>query len=262
MRERALVLKDRYLELAVNQRLYINALGCLMMFFITLPIIGLEYARGSFFLFMLFWILAIAKDLLDLFKKVQATILGKALLIVMLSLSTNLAVSIASLVVNDVTGVDPSKFPHTLAFVSILLIPLLVAGAFGLLYLALLLALPFATMFLVFSDEGFRQLLMPGYKASKDLRYPVVTRCVQFASFVIFFGFMGSMSGRWAQDYDGFLSSTTRSFVYHLEMYSKAPCELPAGSRAAFIADERVLLGTKSGDQISLTLGQCKVPSL
>lgn len=262
LRQRALAWKSSYLELAVNQRLYINAMVCLALFLICRPILGMGNSEGLFLFFMLFWVVAIAKDLIDLFKKVQATILGKALLVVLLSLSTNLAISIASLVVNNVTGVDPSKFPHALAFVSILLIPFLVAAGFGLLYMILILAAPFAMMFLMFPDEEFRRLIMPGYKASSDLRHPVITRCVQFVSFAVFFGFAGNMSGRWAQSYDSFLSSTTLSFIYHLEMYGKAPCPLPKGARAAFTSDDRVLLGMKVRDTITVKLAQCKAPSL
>src|SRR6266508_4567233 len=106
---------DRYFRLQVNQRLYINTIAILITFLVISVVTGFKGAKGVFFIFIAFWIVAIFYDLITLYKKVYESVLGKGFLVILFSLCTNFAIVLSSQLVNDITGVDPSKFPHTIA---------------------------------------------------------------------------------------------------------------------------------------------------
>ena len=119
-----------YFRLYVNQRLYVNSFVLLAAYFAVSPLLGAEKAKGLLFLFLACWVIAIAYDLIALYKKTYETVLGKALLVLLFSLCANMAIVLSSQVVNDIAGVDPSKFPHTIALLSILTIPFFIAAGF------------------------------------------------------------------------------------------------------------------------------------
>lgn len=247
-----------YFRLHVNQRLYVNAIVALVIFFISSTIFGVQNSRSLLVLFLLFWSVAICYDLLALYKKVYETIIGKALFVILLSFCTNIAIALSSQVVNSVVGVDPSKFPHTVTLLSILTIPFFVALGLGALYALLLLATPLLLMFHLLPDDNARRILVPGYSPSSPVPYKKTTRIIQLLSVAVFCGFLFSFSQRFSSTYDSFLAKTARSFLYNFEMYPKVPCALSPGSKAAFLSDDKILVGTKDSSGIAFSLRECK----
>ena len=160
--------RDGYFTLRVNQRLYVNAAVTLVAYLMTLAALGPQSARGMLFIFFAFWTAAIAYDLIALYKKVYETVLGKTFLVVLFSLCTNLSITLSSQLVNDIVGVDPSKFPHTVAFLSILSIPFFVAVGFGIVYFSLLVLTPLLLMFHAIPHDKAKEVLIPGYSNSRD----------------------------------------------------------------------------------------------
>lgn len=250
--------RDGYFRLQVNQRLYINATVMLIAFLISSAFLAPQDAKGVLIVFVAFWIAAIGFDLMALYKKVYESLLGKGFLVVLLSLCTNLAIVLSSQLVNDIAGVDPSKFPHTIALLSILSIPFFIAAGFGILYFGLLLATPLLLMFHTLPDDRAREVLIPGYCASLSIPYQKTTRAIQFISLSIFCGFVFTLSQKVSRSYETFLTDTARSFLYQMEMYPKAPCNIVPGSRAAFLDDEKILVGEKNSAGIVFKVRECK----
>lgn len=250
--------RDGYFRLQVNQRLYINATVMLIAFLISSAVLGPQGAKGVLIIFFVFWIAAICYDLVTLYKKVYESVLGKGFLVILLSLCTNFAIVLSSQLVNDISGVDPSKFPHTIALLSILSIPFFIAAGFGILYFCLLLATPLLLMFHTLPDDKAKEILIPGYCASPSITYQKTTRTIQFISLAVFCGFVLTLSQKVTRSYETFLTDTARSFLYQMEMYPKATCAIEPGSRAAFLSDEKILIGEKNAAGIVFKVRDCQ----
>ena len=249
---------ESYFRLHVNQRLYVNSFVLLAAYFAASPLLGAERAKGLLFLFLAFWVIAIAYDLIALYKKTYETVLGKALLVLLFSLCANMAIVLSSQVVNDIAGVDPSKFPHTIALLSILTIPFFIAAGFGILSIVLLIAIPFLMMVHTLPDEKAKAVFFPGLVPAETIPYPRTTRLIQLFSFAVFCGVVYSSSQKSAKSYETFLTETARSFLFQFEMYAKSPCAVSSGSRIAFLGDGKILVGSTSNAVVTFQVQECK----
>jgi hypothetical protein len=196
--------------------------------------------------------------LIGLYKKIYESVLGKAFLLLLLSLCTNVAIALSSQLVNEIVGIDPSKFPHTIALLSVLSIPFFIAAAFGILYALLMVTSPLLLMFHSLPDEKMKEVVIPGYSTKPSIPYQKTTRIIQFISFTFFCGFVYAMSHKVTKGYETFLTDTARSFIYTMEMYPKAPCVLEPGSKVAFLSDDKILVGTKNSTGITFKRSECK----
>jgi len=258
IRNTLIKIHSSYFRLQVNQRLYVNTIVILIVFFTVSVVTGFKGAKSIFFIFIALWIVAIFYDLIAMYKKVYESVLGKGFLVILLSLCTNFAIVLSSQLVNDITGVDPSKFPHTIALLSILSIPIFVSAGFGILYFVILLTSPLLLMFHTMADDKAKEVLIPGYSASPSIPYQKTTRAIQLISFAVFCSLVFTLSQKVMRSYETFLTDTARSFLYQMEMYPKAPCVIKAGGRVAFLSDEKVLIGEKNSTGIVFKVQECK----
>lgn len=258
IRNTLIKIRDNYFRLQVNQRLYVNTIVILITFFTVSVVTGFKGAKSVYFVFIALWIAAIFYDLIALYKKVYESVLGKGFLVILLSLCTNFAIVLSSQLVNDITGVDPSKFPHTIALLSILSIPIFISAGFGILFFVVLLASPLLLMFHTMDEDKAKEVLLPGYSASPSIPYQKTTRIIQLISFAVFCGLVFSLSQKVMRSYETFLTDTARSFLYQMEMYPKAPCGIKAGCRVAFLGDEKILIGEKNSTGIVFKVQKCK----
>jgi hypothetical protein len=252
---------DEYFKLQINQRLYVNALIILIVFLIGSTLLGLQYTKGILIIFSAYWIAAIYCDLMVLYKKIYESVLGKGFLLILFSLCTNFAVVLSSQLINDIVGVDPSKFPHTIVLLSILTIPFFIAVGCAILYVGfflIFLIFPLLLMFLTMRSNKAKEFFVPGYCISPTIPYQKTTRTVQFISFAIFCAVVLGLSQKVARSYEAFLTNTARSFLYQQEMYPKAPCALDPDSRIAFLSDEKILVGQKGSTGIAFKIHECK----
>lgn len=251
-------IRDGYFRLQVNQRLYVNTIAMLVAFLISSAVLGPQGAKGVLVFFFAFWIAAICYDLTALYKKVYESVLGKGFLVIFISLCTNFAIVLSNQLVNYIAGVDPSMFPHTIGLLSILNIPILIAGGFSVLHIVLLVTAPMLLMFQALPDNKVKEVLIPGYSASSSIPYQKTTRAIQLISFAVFCGFAFTYSQKVMQSYETFLTDTARSFLFQMEMYPNAPCGIEPGSRAAFLNEEKLLIGEKSSSGIMFKVRECK----
>lgn len=247
-----------YLSLNINQRLYINALVTFLFFLLSLGVLDKNNAKGFFYLFCIFWFFAIVNDFLAAYKRIYETVIGKGFLILSLAICTNLSIALSSQLINDIVGIDPSKLPHTIAFLSILLIPIFITLAIGVLYFMLIVISPLLFMFQFSLDDKAKEVLVPGYSATPKIAYQKQTRVVQVISFIVFCGFIFSASQKALPTYEKFLTKTASSFIFNMEMYSKAPCVIEKETKVAFIADGIVLIGSKTPAGFLFKTQECK----
>lgn len=247
----------RYFSLDVNQRLYTNALVLFALFCVTKLTIGGEMSEGLYLLFILFWVVAIGCDLTAIYKKIYETLLGKALLLIVFSLCANVAIVLSSQIVNGITGVDPSKFPHTVALISILLIPMFVVLGFGILSFTMPIVVPVFMMAYTLPDPKAKAIFFPGLATRETTLYPKITRFVQLISFTIFCVFIYSSLHKSSSTYEAFLTETAQSFLYQFEMYGKTQCAIDGESRNALLGDGKVLVGIKKQSIINFELRDC-----
>ncbi|NJA08277.1 hypothetical protein HC024_21490 [Methylococcaceae bacterium WWC4] len=196
--------------------------------------------------------------MVNLYEKLSRSALVKAGLLIVASFSTNFALSISSLLVNEITGINPSSFPHTVALISILCIPLFISLGLGISLVAIVLLSPLFIALLAFPDDKTNKILFPYYSTNQNIPYFRTTRTVQIISFFIFCGYVVYFAKDTANGYVSFLSDTARDYIYQWEMYPKSPCETASGTRVAFLGDSKLLVAEKNGKDISFTVQTCK----
>jgi hypothetical protein len=177
-------------------------------------------------------------------------------LLIVVGGGTNVAIAMAAQVVNDLVGIDPSRFVHTIAFVSMHTAVILILLAMSLLsFVGLGLALPY--LFLNWAnDEQSLASLFPWYKAAEAMPYKRLTVTVQVVSFLA----LGLIAYSWVKDgkpFEDFVKGNARWFLYSFEMYEKAPCALGEGQRVAFLEGGKVLVADQMENAIVFRVQPC-----
>ncbi|MDQ7984078.1 hypothetical protein QYS36_03890 [Pseudomonas sp. G34] len=248
---------EAYKSLQPNQQSYLNAFALFILFLVLKPF-DWELKKSFLALAVLFWGMAMISDLLSFYKKTAETLLGKLFYIGSFAFGTNLAIALATQVLNSVTGVDPGQFTHTIAFTSLLVAPPLLLF---IAIVALVIGTMFFTVFFMFQtlpDDASRLMMFPWYKGGAQIvRYKGLTALVQMVSLVAVFSFAYSYSQDESTAYGEFVESKTRWFLYNFEMFQKTSCQIEEGQRVAFLRDGNVLVGRMDGDEISFIVRAC-----
>lgn len=247
-----------YSQLQANQRLYLNAFGFLVAFLVAKIFQASDVEQVVLVLFLTFWTIAITFDLVSLYKRIYETVIGKALIVVLFSICANVAIALSSQAVNDITGVDPSKFPHTVALLSILTIPVFIMVGSGFLSIILLGFIPVFIMIDTISYEKVKVVFFPWLASTEKISYPKITRSVQIISFAVFCALIFGWYQKKSKNYETFLTETAQSFLYELEMYPKSSCKVASGVRVGFLGDGQILVGSKTGSTFTFLVQECK----
>lgn len=248
-----------YKELLPNQRAYLNGAVFLAISFALKPFTA-DGSTAALILAAASWGLAMIADLSALYRKVFDTIFGKLIALAVVALLTNLAVAMAAGGVNEMVGIDPARFIHTITFSAALFaIPLVAIG----LYFIVLLGMAFLFLYLMFvtlPNEETKLLIYPWYKAGVVPRYRGLTAFAQVGSVIV----LSIVAFHWYQNnqkaYWDTVQDWSRSFLYTFEMFEKAPCKLEKGQRVAFLDGDRVLVASKAGEAITFKVTQCVAP--
>jgi len=260
-KELGTAIRKIYSQLDVSQRLYVHVFVLLVAYVVSAMLPWQDLKTALLFLGFGFWILAICNDLLALYKTLYESVLGKALLLIVFSMCANFTIALSGQGVNNIVGVDPSKFPHTIALLSVLAIPVLIFAALSILGVFILVAIPFFMMVHTIPDEKAKTIFFAGLLPKETILYPRTTRLIQLISFAVFCWVAIDTSKKNMDHYEAFLTDTAKSFLYEFEMYSKAPCELSKGSRVAYLGEGYVLVGSKVGSVITFSVKECKFNS-
>lgn len=245
-----------YGALLPNQKAYVNA-ALFFAIYLALELFGWEVAKGAAALALLSWGMALTSDLLAFYNRFSGSPLGKLLLVAVVAGGVNIAIAVSAQTVNGLVGVDPGKFVHTIAFVSMFESAMLI-----LLFLSVLFVVGFALGFFYLmvhwsSDERFLSMIFPWYRTEVSVPYKRLTITVQVVSFLVLCGFSFS----WVKDgqpgYRTFVDDGARWFLYTFEMYQKAPCALRDGQRVAFLDGDQALVASNDGEAITFQIQPC-----
>lgn len=244
----------RYMALRRGSRLHINA-G--IIFAVYLLFRGVFEAASHSLLLLAFcaWLVAIYTDLAGLYRRIYETLIGKALLAVAFVAATVLAHAISGLVVNGVTGVDPSKFPYAETLVSLMAIPFLVFLAAVPAFILLILFGPFVVLHLGQGLGALRFLAGQDIKVESSVKQ--TSGWIHLFSWVIFVAFTFQMGRLVTARYEVLVSNFARDFIFNFEMYGHSRCVGAKGERVAFIGGSEVLVARRQGDGVVFDVRQC-----
>lgn len=257
---------DRYFVFPAELRRYINILALLLTYFFAQYFLGKEaaFTQGLWAAFVVYWLVTLGQDSISFYNWIYKSPVGKLSLFLLASIGAVLTTTLTSLMINSITGIDPSEFPQTLAMFSIFNIPLLLIISLALLYIALLPLLLILTTFWMMTSEPqgkeskIISIVFPGYRIKEDTTpHQRKTRIFQILSLftlsVVAFNSLQS----YTSNYSNFITDQVRAFLFNMEMYDKAPCQLEANTRVAFLDEDKVLIGTKGKDTITFKIGTC-----
>jgi len=247
-----------YKKLDTRQRLYCNLFFFSVIFIIGCVFFDAEQRRVFLILIVLYWTSTVVFETLSIYKKICNYTLGKALLLIGFTLCTNISLAIAGVIINDVTTVAPTNFPHALILVSIAIIPFIMAIIMLVIYFALFITLPIWGVVIFVYDNKLKKILLPGYEPQDGVFLYKTTKLIQVLSIGCYCVFFHSLFNSILDDYTKFLYSKAQSFIYTFEMYGKSPCiGLPSG-KVAFINDDNVLIAHKKGEDMSFITHTCE----
>ncbi|OAT18824.1 hypothetical protein M979_1648 [Buttiauxella noackiae ATCC 51607] len=251
------IIHDFRERLDVRQKLYFN----LLLLLLLLPIFGFLFGsfikKGLLLIFIFYWSAVVIYDLTRAYNIIYSHLVGKALLLLGFTLCTNVALSIAGIVVNDITTVSPSNFPHAVILISIGVIPMIIAIVMLLMYFAILVTSSLWALFVLLYDHGFKTFIFPEYDVRKKKFLHKTTRLVQILSISLYCVYVYSFFQNTLNEYSNFLYKNSKSFIYTFEMYSKSPCkDIPEG-KVAFIGDDKILHAKRNGEIMTFKIYTC-----
>lgn len=248
---------ERYLSLRPNQRCYVNAIALFALYPLIRPWAE-EASQGVWTLACFFWIAAASIDVATSYHRLADTTLGKLLVLAVVGIGANTAIALAAKVVNDVIGLDPGKYVHTIAYVSLFMVPLLasvVAGA--ILVLAIGLGF-FYFLFQITGDRNAMAVVFPWVPESEDRPFGRITLIIQVVSFFALYMYATTWFKEIQPSYESFVKDQARWFLYNVEMFERAPCQLSSDQRVSFLDANQVLVAYKEGEAISFKVQGCE----
>lgn len=244
-----------WMALHANQKLYLSACTCFALYWL-IPA-NFELEKGAKAWAAILWISAMALDSADIYKKIYSSLIGKLFLFTLITLGSNFVIALSGQAVNELVQTEPSKFIHTITYVSILIIPSLMGLVGYVLMIVLLISFPLYLGYHLLSDDT-KRLLLPGLV--QGIPYPKVTAAARFLSFFV----LCLIVFNWSQDkeagktYGKFVSDQASSFIYNFEMYSKLQCNLYASEKGTMLEGGLVLVGNKDHQGIHFKIRECK----
>lgn len=249
-------ISERYGGLLPHQKAYANAVVAFVIYWLLKPL-DWEINQGFLAIAVFSWAMAVASDLLAFYKKFAESTLGRLLLVVTVGFGTNAAIAMAAQVVNDLIGIDPSRFTHTIAFVSMYMALMLVFVAMSVLFVV---GMGLVFLYLILnwmSDEKTISVLIPWYRPAEVIPYKRLTATFQVISLLVLSWFAYSSVENDQGRYMNFVNNSAEWFLYNVEMYQKAPCAIGADQRVAFLNDGQVLIASRADEVITFAVQAC-----
>ncbi|ALB67871.1 hypothetical protein [Cronobacter dublinensis] len=213
--------------------------------------------KGFFIITLMYWSYAVVSFLIKLYKKAYETTLGKGILILAGSICVNLALCFSGIIINDITSVSPSNFPHSLIFIATAMIPLIIPIVMSLPFTIILITLPLWGWFFVY-DEKLIKFLFPGYQPNNKTFLHKVTLLIQMFLVVVYWSFLFHLATLKGNDYMSYISYKSQWLIYNLEMFDKSKCSNFIKGKVAFIGDDKILVATNQNETYSFKLMECE----
>ncbi|MFB1118780.1 hypothetical protein RF240_22120 [Dickeya dadantii] len=245
-------------KLDMPQKIIRNLIIAVVINFLIKLTANEQLWKGVFILTLVYWTISVFQCLINVYKKIYKTTLGKGVVILGSTLCLNFALCLSGVVINDITSVSPTNFPHSLIFISIAMIPLIIPLGMIFLLLIILMTFPVWGWFFVY-DEKLKQFLFPGYEPNNKRFLHKTTLAIQIFSIVIYCAFIFKFALITGDDYISHVNNKSKWLIYSLEMFEKKPCLNIEKGKVAFISDDNVLVATKDNDEYSFKVMQCEI---
>lgn len=246
-----------YCTLNKSQKLYFISISCLLFQlifrYLPSPIDNLFLTISIVFIS---W--AVIFDTLQIYKALWETIIGKGILLLSYTLIVNISLSIGAQYVNEVVGIEPYLYKHTIIFSAILSTPLLSALILGILSFFIITLGMFYLFFKIniqkANENGFLDDILP----VKKERYFILTTIIRIISIAsISYACFSFFSG-YNDKYNEFILKQTKLFLYNFESFDKSRCSLKKGVRYLPVSDKEIVTIVKlDGDNIKFKLTPC-----
>ncbi|MDR0216721.1 MAG: hypothetical protein LBJ15_22325 [Comamonas sp.] len=250
--------KKFYLSLNTSQRLYFYTFLLLILHYLGKILLTDETSKSTLIIFICQLTFTVIYDLLKIYKSIYNTIIGKSVLMIIFSLGVTFSLAISSQLINAITGIDPLKFPRALAFLSIMMIPVFLIPSLLAIQMLLIAVSPILFFLYSITNGNLEKVITPEKENTEKIKFNGATKLIQFTSVLIFFALIYSFGNKSLPAYNKFLEKSASWFIFNLEMYPRAQCQISEGKRAAFISDQVIAVGSREGNHISLTLQECK----
>lgn len=251
-------IKNVYSNLSTSQKMYVTLAFVTCAYFLCEKIsIDNDITRTVFYLAIIQWWGVVLYDLLDVYKKIYVTLLGKGFILVAFSLCSAFTFAVAGQVINNVTGVEPSRFINTIIILAVFSIPGVMLIVMGGAFIMCLVVLPLSFLYFSIGRE-FGGILLPYIRNTEEIQFFRFTRICQIVSFLIFCSYINSGSQNFMNTtYSEFVVNIANKSIYYLEMYEKSPCMLSPNTRGVLIDDEHVLVARKKEENYIFNIEQC-----
>lgn len=229
-------------KLTLSQKFFFWGIIILLSSFIWYIFDDIKGFQYLLFLSIFIFACGVISDFLIIYKKLWATLLGKAIILLIYALGTNIAYGFAGQIVNEVIKFDASSMTRTISFVAILLIPLFIFILFSV-------AFVFVTIFIYFYIIAIH--FIKSFKLKVKLEFsPWCTLVVRFVSYIIVFFSAIKIGEIYMPYYNQFLHKSTSMFIYYVESVKFTRCkDVPQHARVVSVNDDEiiVLMKTKQG---------------
>ncbi len=197
------------------------------------------------------------RDFIIIYKKIWATLIGKALLLLLYAFLTNMSFAISSQAVNEIINVETPMI-YSISFISILIIPIFVFGGAIVLTFAMALFSPLYFMFSLLIKDIKKIPMMSSIVAMKTEPYPLITMGVRVMAIIVFLSLIKGFGDLYKESYIDFIEKQASAFIYNFEAYPKSRCKLEEGERSISINDHELVIANKekNGDY-TFTLSKC-----
>lgn len=203
---------------------------------------GFNSDLNIFYFTILMLGLGVTSDLIMVYKRIWETALGKACLLLVYFVLSNIALGISENAINIITGVDFTSVVYTKAILTVIMIPLFSWSISVFLMTMSFVLLPLIFMFLVIGKDlaqypcfSFIGSIFSSYLAKTTL-------AARFFAFLLLFIFVKSEGKGWATGYDEFLEEQLPFSLYWLEGRKFTSCTLSDNERGIKGEDGRYLI--------------------
>ena len=225
---------------------------------VALIILGVLYkfiAFPFYWVSMAFFVYGLAVWVDDIANNMNSILYTKVFGALILLVATTFNLAFASMTVNHILELPSSAFIYTTTIISVILIPLSVSLVLVFIIFPLL---PFAILSSVFSIKDFSAkniLMFKPFKSTGNIS--IIILFGRFISFIIVFSIALSFlnDNNW---YIGKVEKFTKWFAYNLEMEEHSYCDMPEGSRVAYLKSDLIAIGTKTDTSYIFKITSCK----
>jgi len=244
-----------YKLLTTEQKLYANVV-VFTVFCLLVRIVGTpQFLEIYIFLLLAFCGWVAFHDIYRWCKAISEHLFGKAIIGLSFAVASNIAYSVAGQGVARIIHVAPTNFTHTMLFIAIAMIPILLIFAGGIVFVV---SISISSLVMLPSMLGGGAVsygkavdwIFAGTLRISAIRFNLLTRIFQ----ILFYGVLGYcvyISGqRHMAWYEEKVAHIVPLLIYNFDMYEGRECKLDAGYKLAALGDAKFLIASKlaSGD--------------